>query len=83
MKVFSRFIFNCYAIIQKFQWFILSIFVLGLVDLFAYYEVATSFLALLATEFAPIIGIILFVILVWGILKRIKKRKKRSASAEE
>lgn len=77
MKTITKLFFRVSFIIQKLQWVILSIFVLGLVDLFAYYEVATSMLALLAPEIAPILMLVIF---VWGIVKLIKQRRtKRSA----
>jgi hypothetical protein len=66
---------------QKFQFIVLSIVVVGIVDYFFLYEILVSLMPLmsiLALEIAPVFIIILSIIIIRGIIKFIRKKVKEN-----
>lgn len=66
---------------QRFQFLVLSIFVVGITEYFILYEILislTPFIPILLLEVGPIIIIILSVIIVRGVIKFIHKKMKEN-----
>lgn len=64
-----------FSIYTKINTFILTIMVLGIVELGIYYDVMISLMALLAPELAPII-IVVFIWILYNGIKRLYENSK-------
>jgi hypothetical protein len=72
VQYFKKFSTRLFLFYNKFQTLILTLFVIGFIDLFAYTDIIITLLAL--PEFIPIVVVILIAI---GLYKYLIKRKNK------
>jgi hypothetical protein len=80
LKFIKNLIFKIGFIYSKFQYLIMTIAILGILDFFVYYELAVSMMALLAPELAPVILLIFAWFMYKGIKKFIQTRRGKKYS---
>ncbi|MEC0370396.1 hypothetical protein [Paenibacillus chibensis] len=80
LKIMKYLIFKIGYIYGKFQYLIMSIAVIGILDFLVYYELAVSMMALLAPELAPVVLLIIAWLMYKGIKKFIETRRGKKYS---
>jgi hypothetical protein len=81
MKVLiGRIIYKMIYLYEKLNYLIMTVVVLGILDMFVYYEFALSLMTLLAPEIAPLLIIVFIWIIYKGIRKYYKNQKDKKYS---
>jgi hypothetical protein len=79
-ELLKRLMYKFVFYYQKFQFLILSIFVVGLVDYFFLYELLVSIAPLasvFALEAAPVLFTVLLIVAIRGIIQLVRKKLKQ------
>jgi hypothetical protein len=77
MKLYHKIKYKINLIYYKFNYLLMAIMVLGILELGLYYELMVSMMAFLAPELAPIIIILLLWIMFKGIRRLYKNNKNK------
>lgn len=80
LKIMKHLVLKIGYIYGKFQYLIMSIAVIGILDFLVYYELAVSMMALLAPELAPVVLLIIAWLMYKGIKKFIQTRRGKKYS---
>jgi hypothetical protein len=80
LKFIKNLFFKIGFIYGKFQYLIMTIAILGILDFFVYYELAVSMMTLLAPELAPVILLVFAWLMYKGIKKFIQTRRGKKYS---
>lgn len=75
LKIMKHLIFKIGYIYGKFQYLIMNIAVIGILDFLVYYELAVSMMALLDPELAPVVLLIIAWLMYKGIKRFIQTRR--------
>ncbi|MNI57059.1 hypothetical protein D3C73_1120970 [compost metagenome] len=81
VNLIRRILFKMAFYYQKFQFIVLSIFAVGIVDYFFIYEILVTlspFIPTLFLEIGPIVLIIISIIIIKGITKYIQRKAKEN-----